>query len=266
MLMPPAQGPDEALDRTAQVQRLRSLLPVLEGVVPADAAALPFGVQDIDGHLPQGGLVAGALHEIAPCSLEDTPAALGFLAACLAGGRFCGPSLLVVASRFIKEFGVPYGHGLYGLGLDPGRLVVFEAKDHKAALWAVEEALRSRSLAAVAAVLTAGLDLKASRRLHLAAAASGTFLMVLRPARAEPAGAALSRWRIAAAPARRDRFGTFEHGRWQVTLERSRNGRTGSWTMEWDHAAHHFRVVGALADPAPRPGAGIRSPELRYAG
>ncbi len=264
MLMPSAQGLDQVLDRNARLARLRSLLPALEGALPADAPALPFHLPEVDRSLPSLGLTVGALHEIAPVDTGHMPAAFGFAAACLAGARFETPSLLIVPARFVGEHGAPYGHGLHGLGLDPGRILIFTAGDHKAALWAAEEALRSGGVAAVLALLTGALDLKASRRLHLAAAATGTFLTIVRPARAEPAGAAASRWRIAAAPARRCRFGGFERTRWQVALERARNGRTGSWLMEWDHGAHRFHRAGALADQTPP--AGAVGPRLRHAG
>ena len=51
--------------------------------VAAEARALPFGLPAIDGHLPQGGLACGALHEVAPVAEGDTPAAFGFVAAML---------------------------------------------------------------------------------------------------------------------------------------------------------------------------------------
>jgi protein ImuA len=254
--MLPVQDLDQALDQTLVVQRLRSTLSSL-GSIPAGDRTPTLRLPDIDHHLAHCGLAAGALHEMAPHHMEDTPAALGFTAACVASGRLQDPSLLVVSSQFVSRFGVPYAHGLLGLGLDPSRLIVFRAESHKAALWTIEEALRSRSLASVVALLTGGLDLKASRRIHLAATFSETFLMVLRPADAQPAGAALSRWRIGPAPSGQNRFGAFASWRWRVTLERSRNGRTGSWIMEWDHAAHRVRLAEPLAHPALHAGAGI---------
>jgi protein ImuA len=254
-----------ASDRSALIRSLRSALPSLDGST-AGGPALAFQLQDLDERLLHRGLAAGALHEIAPVRAEDMPAALGFAAACLARGMRRSPSLLIFPAGYVRAFGGPYAHGLHGLGLDPGSLVVFRAESHKAALWAAEEALRSRSLAFVLAVLTGGLDLKASRRLHLAASSSETFLMVLTPAHAEPAGAALSRWRIGPAPSERDRFGAFARFRWEVTLERSRNGRTGSWILEWDHVAYRFRLAGTLADHASPPGPGLGGPGLRRAG
>ena len=95
------------------------------------------------------------------------------------------------------------------------------------------------------------LDLTTSRRLNLAAAAHATPLVLLRPPIAAGTSAAATRWRIAAAPAARDRFGAFAGPRWHVALERCRNGRPGHWLIEWNHVAHRFRLVEGVADRAP---------------
>ncbi|HKU96772.1 MAG TPA: ImuA protein, partial [Vineibacter sp.] len=57
-----------------------------------------------------------------------------------------------------------------------------------------------------------------------------------------------------AAAASRDRFGAFAHWRWQVALERCRNGRPGHWTLEWDHVAYRLRLAEVVADRAPAAG------------
>jgi protein ImuA len=248
------------LGRSELVARLRQLLPALEGERP-DEAALPFGIPAIDGHLPQGGLVAGALHEFTAARLSDMPAAFGFVAALLgrALGEAQGCGLLVLSRRSLADFGRPYAPGLRELRLDPGRLILVETVTDRQALWAVEEALRLRAVPAVAGWVDTKVDLKASRRLHLAAEGSGTLLFLLRPADADEANAAVTRWRIASAPAPRDRFGCFAGWRWRVRLERCRNGRPGEWLVEWSdvelgHGAHPFRLAGTLADPALPPG------------
>jgi protein ImuA len=250
-IMPPSPPPavlgQSRAHRAAIVDELRRLLPRMESVAPT-ARVLPFGLATLDAHLPQGGLTVGALHEVAPQTHGDTPAAFGFLAALLA--RFMPPSrpLLLVASRAFADHGRPHGHGLNRLGLDPARLILVETKE-KQALWAMEEALRSAVPAAVAGTI-AKLDLKTSQRLHLAAGAAGLPLMLLRPAQAEEASAAATRWRIGAAEAARDRFGLIGRTRWKVRLERCRNGRPGEWLVEFDHAAYCFSLAAPLAHPA----------------
>ena len=110
----------------------------------------------------------------------------------------------------------------------------------------------------VAGAIAGNLDLTTSRRLNLAAAAHATPLVLLRTPIAAGTSAAATRWRIAAAPAARDRFGAFAGPRWRVALERCRNGRPGQWLIEWNHVAHRFRLVEGVADRAPAARAGLR--------
>ena len=232
-----------------RAERVRRLLPVVQEP-SSQRPLLPFHVDAIDGCLPRRGLSLGAVHEAAPRAGEDMPAAFGFVAALLARAtaRPGSLALLVTSRRAAAPFGQCYGHGLHHLGLDPARLLLAETEADQDALWALEEALRSRALAAVAGWIGTQLDLRASRRLQLAAGTSDALLVVLRPHDAESTNGAATRWRVTTAPAARDPFGGFERWRWQVALERCRNGRPGEWLMEWDHAAHRFGLVGALAD------------------
>jgi protein ImuA len=253
-------------NRTAVAQELRRLLPKIEGF--RATKSFPVGLAAIDRYLPQGGLACGALHEIVP-GAGATPAAFGFVVALLA--RLCatpprekglgvGKVFFVVPTYGLRDYGRPHGHGLRALGLDPRRLIVIETAHRRDTLWAMEEALRSRAPAAVAGVIDK-LDLKTSQRLQLAATDSGLPLFLLRPAAPtlpSPAcgggwgegSAAATRWRIGTAPAARDRFGLIERSRWQLRLERCRNGRAGEWMVEYDHVAHRFSLAAALADPA----------------
>jgi protein ImuA len=226
--------------------------------------ALPFGHAAIDSRLPAGGLAFGALHEVVPATFTDTAAAVGFLAALLACLPPAGPVVVVVPRRGIADHGRLHGHGFAGLGLDPARLILVETATGEEAHWAMEEALRSAVPAAVAGAADVGATLKLSRRLHLAAEASGLPLLLLRPASAAGSSAAATRWRIAAAPAGRDRFGMIGGWRWQAALERCRNGRPGSWMVEYDHAAHRFSLAAPLADPALSGGRGAAA--LAHAG
>ena len=250
-------------NRAAIVDELRRLLPRLEGHGGA-ARVLAFGLDALDRHLPHGGLATDALHEVAPQQHGDTPAAFGFLVALLA--RFppvTRPLLLVASYRALADHGRPHGHGLQQLGLDPARLILVATRNDAQTLWAMEEALRSRVPAAVGGAILR-LDLKTSQRLHLAAGDAGLPLVLLRPARADDASAAATRWRIGTAEATRDRYGLLTHTRWRARLERCRNGRPGDWLVEFDHAAYRFSLAAPLADPALSRRGGAHS--LRRAG
>jgi protein ImuA len=231
--------------RSEIVHELRRLL-AQQGVA-AEACPLPFGLPAIDDHLPQGGLAGGALHEVVPEARGDILAAFGFVAAVLSRVRPGAPLFLVTSPCGLATFGRPYGHGLNGLGLDPARVILVAAPNATQALWAMEEALRSGVPAAVAGVV-GKLDFRAGQRLHIAAEETGRLLLLLRPP--GMASVAVTRWRVAAAAAARDRFGLIARWRWQLKLERCRNGRPGQWTVEFDHATHHFSLAAALADPA----------------
>lgn len=245
--------PDAGENALAALRRLVDTRTWPEGDRDRDRSCLPFGIDEIDAHLPHGGLGLGSLHEIAPDAEADAPAALGFTLALVARhlARAEGEAVLIMG----RGHPTPYGHGLADLGLDPGRLMLFEVGSDVEAFRAVEESLRARGLRAVAGLVDAGLPLKQSRRLHLAAGRTEVLLLVLRPARGAQANVAATRWRIASATAARDRFGCIARARWRVHLDRCRNGRIGHWLLEWDHAAHRFGLAGALADHAPEAGA-----------
>jgi protein ImuA len=261
--MTPSAGFSGMRNRSAVAQELRRLLPKMEGF--SAGQILPFGLSAIDRYLPQGGLPRGALHEIVP-EESSTPAAFGFILALLArissppttsmpaGARKRGPGgrekfFLIMPAYGLREYGRPHGHGCNALGLDPGRLILAETRHRNETLWAMEEALRSGAPAAVAGVIDK-LDLKLSQRLHLAAVEAGLPLFLLRQAQFLESSAAATRWRVAPAPAARDRFGLFARPRWHLRLERCRNGRAGEWIVEYDHVAHRFSLAAALADPA----------------
>ena len=235
-------APCGAQQRAEIVEELRRQL---SRRVAAEVRPLPFGLPAIDANLPQGGLAGGALHEVMPEARDDMPAAFGFVAAIL--GRIRpGPLFLVTSPCGLATFGRVYGHGLNCFGLDPARVILVEAQNATQALWAMEEALNSAAPAAVAGVI-GKLDFRASQRLHLAAGTAGRLLLLLRPP--GMTSVAVTRWRIAAAPAALDRFGLIARWRWQLKLERCRNGRPGQWIVEFDHATHCFSLAAALADP-----------------
>ncbi|MCW5746719.1 MAG: ImuA protein [Alphaproteobacteria bacterium] len=228
------------------------------GWLGAPPPPLSLDLPDIHRHLPDAGLAGGALHEVSAAAYGDIAASFGFTAALMACATRArrGPALLVVSRRG-TDVGSPYGHGLRRLGLDVGRLLLVETRTGKDALWAMEEILRADAGAAVVAGISeTPLDLTMSRRLNLAASAAGTPLLLLRPPAATGLSAATTRWRIATAPAGRDRFEAFAGWRWRVALERCRNGRAGQWTVEWDHVAHRFRLAEVVADRAVPAGTG----------
>jgi hypothetical protein len=125
-------------DRTRRLALARQLKESFSALERADAPLLPvpLGCGAMRAALPRGGLDRGALHEIAPASNGDGPAALGFVAALSARGLADteGAALLVASAGSLSGSGRLDGHGLNGLGLDPGGLVLVEAEADRDAL------------------------------------------------------------------------------------------------------------------------------------
>nr|WP_295830169.1 hypothetical protein [uncultured Azospirillum sp.] len=243
-------------DRAGVLADLRARIRRIEGAGGEGGRILPFGIDPVDSHLPDGGLPLGCLHAVAA---EDPGAGTGFAAAllaCLATPRT--PALWILRGRDL------YAPGLAAYGLTSDRLVAVRAVRPVDALWAMEEALRCSALSAVLGELE-GLDLTASRRLQLAAESSGVtgFLLdvsaglgasggrnrlaegrLAEGRRSEGLSAAVTRWRLDAAPsldgeedaAPRPAGSPPGLGkpRWSVALERCRGGRPGHWTLAWD--------------------------------
>ena len=245
--------------RAAVVQELRRLISRAEIL----HRPLPFDLPAIDSHLPDGGLIYGALHEVVPETEAALPAAFGFIMAILARLSRVHPLIFVMPAYGQHRHGRLSGHGLNTLGLDPARAIMVETAQRKDTLWVMAEALRSAAPLAVAGMIDR-LDLKTSQKLHLAAGDAGRPLLLIRPAATLEASAAATRWRAGLAEAARDRFGMYARPRWHLQLERARNGRPGEWVVEYDHVAHRFSLAAALADPSLSYGAGDRSAGERF--
>ena len=241
--------------------RLAGNVPILSPRRAADT--LSFAIPRLDRMLA-GGFRRDALHEVRSATTRDVASATGFAAALLARLSTSDdrPLLWVTETDAAREGGQPYGIGIGRFGLDPRRLVVVRVKKPADALWVFEEGLACRGLAGVLAEIRGNphlLDLTASRRLALRAAAGGGTGLLLRQAGEGEPSAALTRWLVEPIPAAVT--GNYAAGigypAWRLTLERNRIGQTGTIDVEWHHDRRAFApavAVGAAAEPAhPRP-------------
>lgn len=235
----PTQAP---LDRPALISALRARIARMERAGASEALAargedtIPLAPV-IDAGLPWGGLPRAALHEILAA---DPGAAGGFAALVLARA---GGTILWIAPE--PDAWPP---GLARFGLSPAELVLVRAPRGQDALWAMEETLRCPAVGA-ALLVTGDLDLTAARRLQLAAEAGGVLGLLLRSDEDSAAPtAALTRWRVGAAPS--DSQSPHEIGdpAWNLDLLRCRGGRPARWRAAW----HGDQLV--TEDAAPRTG------------
>lgn len=235
--------------KPATLDRLRQEVARIEGVpttMDTGDRLRPLGVAAIDAVL-QGGLMPAALHEIAPARMADLGAACGFAAALAARPVLGRREVLWVQTDFAAlESGRPYGPGCDLFGLPTRRLLLLTVPRPVDLLWAMEEALRSRALAAVIAELPqngVAADLTATRRLTLAAREGDSLGLLLRHQSSPLTSSAETRWQVAAAPSRPDRFGGLGRTTFALSLTKNRRGPTGRWLVAWDHHECAFSAL-----------------------
>jgi protein ImuA len=184
----------------------------------------------------RGGLAAAALHEVFAGGHQGG-AATGFIAG-LAGRLSARKPLVWVRQDFAdQESGTLSMSGLAELGLDPRLLVTVRASDVDTALRTTADALACDALGAVVLEVWGNvrqLDLVASRKLTLAAQASGVTALVLRVAATPIASTAETRWIVRAAHSPPgSAMSAWGAPRFDAELARNRHGPVGRWIMEW---------------------------------
>jgi protein ImuA len=210
--------------------------------------SLPFGVLVLDRHLPGRGLTLGALHEV----IEEGPAAefagtATFFTAGIAA-RLKGPVLWCLTRR---EQIAP---GLMQVGLHPDRVIYAETCRDADVLPLIEEGLHQKGLGAVVGEVSR-LGLTASRRLQVAAEASGVPALVIRrwwtvaqKDLTKLPTAASTRRRVSPVPSEVVPAGGLKRGRWQVELVRCRGAEPRSWILEACDAQGRLALPANLAD------------------
>ncbi|RWX76910.1 damage-inducible protein [Neorhizobium lilium] len=227
----------DRIERVSSVRRQKSVL--------------PFGMGPIDQHLPGGGLALGALHEVAGGgngALDGAAAAL-FVAGIAA--RTTGRVLWCVTRQDL------FMPGLVQAGLSQNRVLIVECRDEKGVLDCFEEGLRCNGLGAVVGEV-ARLTMTASRRLQLAAEASGVIGIAIRrwrrQAEASDYGrptAAVTRWRISILPSEPLPVPGIGRARWYLELLRCRAAESADYVVEACDAKGRLGLPANLANRSP---------------
>jgi protein ImuA len=227
-----------------------------------------LGHADADVSL-QGGLAVGAMHEVFADAGRQSAAATGFVAG-LAGRVAARRPIVWIRQDFTEiESGALSMSGLAELGLDPRLLVSVRAADIDHALRTLADALACDAVG-VAVMEIWGearqLDLVASRKLTLAAQASGATCLVLRMAAEPRPSTAETRWIVRAAHSPPGSpWNPWGAPLFDAQLVRNRHGPNGRWIMEWkcdeclftEPAAYSQSVAAA---PAHRPHQARKNP------
>ena len=245
-------------ESVASLSKLRRRLARMESVRPPDVGArVTTGCAVVDDWLG-GGLCRGRLHEVMAVEREDAGSVAGF-AAMLALRAGEGRPLLWLRTEVAeRQSGRLYATGLGELGLDGGAVLVGLVADDAALLKAASDAARCAGVGTLLVECwgdSRALDLTATRRLMLAAEASGVTILLLRMAATENPSVADTRWRVKAAPSVPLADDTTEgapgHPVFEIELLRRRAGPADvAWRVEWNRDRREFQESAA----APLPG------------
>ena len=197
------------------------------------------------------GLPRAQLHEIFAIDADEAAAAAGFAVALAIAGKAL-PVLWLRTGPAERRGGRLRAGGLGELGLAAGAVVLGIVADDAALLRAAADAARCPGLGMLIVEAwgpAPGIDLTATRRLMLAAEASGTTVLMVRIGAEPRPSAAATRWSVAAAPSTALAANAPGPPAFTVECLRRRGGPAGrQWRVEWDRDAKSFR-------DAPLPGA-----------
>ncbi|TWT67046.1 cell division inhibitor SulA [Allorhodopirellula solitaria] len=204
------------VQRSALMAELRGRAAAIASNPALDSAArFSTGAQALDACLPGGGLKRGGLCEWVAGHDASGASTLAMLAAAETMIDRHSPAAGEATGGGSKQTGVPHRgpiivvdpNGTFhaataiACGISPQRMVVCRPSSRRESVWAIDQALRCSSVAAVWSALPWSLDDRDARRLQLAAEQGRTPGLFVLPssARARPSFAAV-RWHVRAVP------------------------------------------------------------------
>ena len=226
-----------AATKSEIVEKLQKQILSMQGFKEPSTQQVNTGLGPLEMAFPNRVFPTGAIHEFLSPVAEDAAATSGFMAGLL--GRLMGrggPCLWIGTRRTL------FPPALKIFGIDPDRIIFIDLKNQKDVLWAIEEALKCDALSAVVGELNE-ISFTESRRLQLATEHSGvTGLMhCFNPDRIGTT-TSVARWKITSMPSKlEDGMPGLGNPRWNVELVRIRNGKPGSWQLQWSASSfQHF--------------------------
>lgn len=230
----------ESVDRLSALRRQIAGIERPRAVAAMDVATTGHG--EIDAALG-GGVARGRLHEVFAVDPADASNAAGFAA--MLALRLGGPMVWLRAEAAEARGGRLHAHGLGEIGFDPAQMIMAVLPDPLTVLRASADVVRCSEVGVTVIELwrmPRELDLTASRRLAVAAEASGVTALMLR-AEAEPApSAAHTRWGVRSAASTPLEANAPGHPAMAVELLRQKGRPAGGrWLVEWDREQAIFR-------------------------
>jgi len=212
------------------ISALQKNMLVLQGIKPQSVnEQITLGYPQLENAFPNACFPTGAVHEFLSSAQEEAASASGFISCLLSKlMQKGGACIWIGVSRTLFPAALPK------FGVEPDQIIFIDLKQEKDVLWAMEEALKCDKLAAVIGEVK-NINLTASRRLQLATEQSKVTGFILRhqPKNLNPL-ACVARWRITSLPSKpEDGMPGVGFPRWNVELLKIRNGKPGTWQIQW---------------------------------
>jgi protein ImuA len=214
------------------IEELQRQILKLQGNQPSSDQEQSLGLGPIEHAFPGKVFPRAAIHELISVNPESAASTNGFLSVMLRSLMQQNGSCLWISTR--RTIFPP---ALKAFGIEPDRILFVDVNTVKDALWAMEEALKCNALNVVVGEFTA-LTFDESRRLQLAVEQSKVtgFIHRFQP-KIENTVACVSRWKITPLFSELpDELPGMGFPRWNIDLLKVRNGKPGSWQVQWSAA------------------------------
>ena len=221
------------------ITQLKKDILALQGFRPLLHQNQQIDIGTINHSFPNAVFPLGVNHEFICNDHEGLTASSGFIAGILSSLLKNGG-----ASVWISSSHTIFPPALVSFGINPAQVIFIRLRNQREILWAIEEALKCEGLTAVVGEINT-LDLIQSRRLQLATEQSGVTGFLLRTHQQILNTTACScRWQIHSLQSEtEDGLPGVGFPRLNVELLKVRNGKPGSWQLEWANGKFNEVVV-----------------------
>jgi len=218
------------------IARLQREIFPLQGFKPLRNDLININLGRINEAFPNSRFPLAAIHEFLVAKNESAAASAGFIAALL--GKLMqnkGAAIWISSQQNI------FPPALHYFGIEPHQLIFIHQQKQKHIQWIIEEALKCEGLAAVVGEIK-DFNFMASRRLQLAVEQSRVTGFILHHCTSPSTTASIAKWKITSLSSlEEDGLPGLGFPHWQVEILKSRNGKPGSWQIEWKENA--FREI-----------------------
>jgi protein ImuA len=208
--------------------RLQKEILILEGFRPASNEFTDWaGLEPIQSAFPNGTFPTGAVHEFY-CEGAPTVSATAAFITGILSTLFKQHGVII----WISPFKMIFPGALTSFGIDPQKVIFIYLKKEKDRLFVMEEALKCDSVTAVIGHIDE-ISFTESRKFQLAVESSKVTAFLLRQHPRNKITSCATRWQIRPLPSVTEGLPGVGFPKWDVELEKVKNGKPGQWEMQW---------------------------------